>query len=121
MYIMDHYYSEASHAIAEYMNSFGMKLDRTISFQDHEWWPTLNRALYTILETHFKIKKIHVSLTMLNKEWLRRRALLRGYINKELNDEELFIYDIIDTLPYYNHTWEYNPPFEYTFHESFSL
>ncbi len=118
---MDQYYSEAATAIGTYLNGFGMDFDNSISIQDHEWWYLLNDAVYKIIEAHFRKKHIHVSLTTLEKEWLRRRALLRGYVNHELSDEELFIFDIVDSLPYYNYRWNNNPPFEYTFRDSFLL
>jgi len=118
---MDQYYSAAATAIGSYLNGFNMDFDNSISIQDHEWWDTLNEAVYKIIESHFRKHQIRVSLTRLEKEWLRRRALLRGFVNHELTDEELFIYDVVDTLPYYNYTWENNPPFEYIFRESFLL
>ena len=118
---MDLYYSSAATAIGEYINAFKLPFNHHIPLQDHAWWSMLQHAIYTTIESYFKKHNIDISLSHLNKEWLRRRAVLRGYNTHELTDEELFIYDIVDALPYYNYRWNGNPPFEYTFPISFLL
>jgi hypothetical protein len=117
---MDRYYSESANAIAEYLNAFGMKLDRSIPINEHSWWETCNSALINILNTYFKKHNIVITLTNLEKKLLQRRASLRGN-DYNLTHEELFIYDIVDMFEYYNYEWEYNPPFEYIIPQSFSL
>lgn len=118
---MDRYYSEAAYAIAEYLNEFGMKLDRSIPLNEHSWWETCNSALINLIENHFKKNKIVVTLTASEKNWLQRRASFRGTIIHNLTPQEMIIYDIVDIFEYYNYEWEYNPPFEYIIPKSFSL
>jgi hypothetical protein len=117
---MDRYYSEAAYAIAEYLNAFGMKLNRSIPIHEHSWWSTCNTALVNILKTHLKKRDIVITLTDSEKKLLQRRASLRGN-SYNLTHEELFIYDVVDMFEYYNDEWEYNPPFEYIVPKSFSL
>jgi len=117
---MDRYYSEAAYAIAEYLNSFGMKLNRSIPIHEHSWWSTCNSALVNILKTHFKKHNIVITLTNAEKNLLQRRAYLRDN-SDNLTHEDLFIYDVVDIFEYYNYEWEYNPPFEYIIPSSFSL
>ena len=102
---MDRYYSDAAYAISEYLNAFGMEMNRTIPIYQHEWWSIFNDALYNTLKDYYKKNKIIIQLTPIEKQWLIRRNLLRGSVY-ELTDEDILIYDIVDTIEYYNYRWK---------------
>jgi hypothetical protein len=118
---MDLWYSEAATAIAEFLNGYGFPLHRDRSLRQHEWWPTLEDAMHTLLTDHFKQKHITIVLDPIHLDWLIRRARSRRSSVKGLSPQDMVLYDIMDVVGYYNMPAADNPPLGYIIPESFSL